>query len=55
MKLGTNARTSPPIHQWSVTVREQLAAELAGVENLKLVVLAGEHGRYAVYRGPVLP
>lgn len=55
VKLGTNARTSPPIHQWSVTVREQLTAELAGVENLKLVVLAGEQYRYAVYRGAVLP
>lgn len=55
VKLGTNARTSPPIHQWAATVREQLTAELAGVENLKLVVLAGEQYRYAVYRGRVLP
>jgi hypothetical protein len=52
VKLGTNARTPPPIHQWAATVREQLAAELAGIGKVKLLVLAGEHYRYAVYRGP---
>lgn len=52
MRLGTNHRTSPPIHEWAARVRQQLSAELAGTENLKLVALAGEQYRYAVYRGP---
>jgi hypothetical protein len=52
MKLGVNHRTAPPIHQWAATVQAQLAAELAGLENVKLVVLAGEQYRYAVYNSP---
>jgi hypothetical protein len=52
MRLGTNHRTSPPIHQWCDRVQEQLAAELSGLENVTLTVLAGEQYRYAVYRGP---
>jgi hypothetical protein len=51
-KLGTNPRTSPPIHQWAATVREQLTAELAGIENVKLIAVAGQQYRYAVYGGP---
>lgn len=49
MKLGTNDRTSSPIHAWCNRVREQLAAELSGLENVTLTVLAGEQYRYAVY------
>ncbi|MDQ1058299.1 hypothetical protein QFZ23_002200 [Arthrobacter globiformis] len=52
MKLGTNYRTSPPIHQWCDTVQAQLEVELARLENVKLVVLAGERYRYAVYNSP---
>lgn len=49
MRLGTNRRTSPPIHAWCNRVQEQLAAELASLENVTLTVLAGEQHRYAVY------
>lgn len=52
VKLGTNARTSPLIHQWADMVRKQLAAELTGIGKPKLIALAGEQFRYAVYRGP---
>lgn len=41
MRLGTNARTSPPIHQWAAMVREQLA----GLEDVTLIALAGEQYR----------
>lgn len=41
VKLGTNARTSPPNHQWADQVREQLAAELADTPHAVLVTLAG--------------
>jgi hypothetical protein len=49
MRLGTNRRTSPPIQSWCNRVQERLAAELAGLENVTLTVLAGEQYRYAVY------
>lgn len=52
MRLGTNHRTSPTIHEWASRVREQLAAELAGIEVPKLIALAGEQYPYPVYRGP---
>jgi hypothetical protein len=52
MRLGTNRRTSPPIHQWAARVQDQLAVELAGVEHVRLVVLAGEQYRSAVRSGP---
>lgn len=42
MRLGTNHRTSLPIHQWCNKVQAQLELGLAGVENVKLIVLAGE-------------
>lgn len=45
MRLGTNDRTSPPIHAWAAGVRGQLAAELAGLEDVTLVALAGEQYR----------
>jgi hypothetical protein len=48
MRLGTNHRTSPPIHQWGARVKEQFAAELAGLENVTLVALAGEQYRIAM-------
>jgi hypothetical protein len=51
IRLGTNHRTTPPIHQWAAGVREQLAVELAGLENVKLIALAGEQYRVPVYRG----
>lgn len=52
MRLGTNDRTSPPIHQCADRVREQLTLELAGIDNGGLIALAGEQYRHAVYRGP---
>lgn len=48
MRLGTNHRTTPPIHQWGAMVRDQLAAELAGLEDVTLIALAGEQYRVAV-------
>lgn len=51
MGLGANHRTSPPIHQWCNMVQTQLEVELSGLENVQLVVLAGEQCRYAVYGG----
>jgi hypothetical protein len=36
---------SPLIQEWANGVREQLATELEGVENVTLVVLAGEQYR----------
>lgn len=45
MRLGTNDRTSPPIHTWAAGVRGQLAVELAGLEGVTLVALAGEQYR----------
>lgn len=45
VKLGTNAPTSSPIHQWADRVRGQLAVELAGIENDILIALAGEQYR----------
>ncbi|HEX9088882.1 MAG TPA: hypothetical protein VF867_15295 [Arthrobacter sp.] len=45
MRLGTNDRTSPPIHTWAAGVRAQLDVELAGIEDLTLVALAGEQYR----------
>lgn len=45
MRLGTNDRTSPPIHTWAAMVRDQLDIELAGIEGLTLVALAGEQYR----------
>lgn len=55
MRLGTNHRTSPPIHQWGARVKDQLDAELAGLENITLVALAGEQYRIVVHnsRWPV--
>lgn len=51
IRLGTNHRTTPPIHQWAAGVKAQLAEELAGLDNVKLVALAGEQYRTAVYFG----
>ena len=45
MRLGTNHPTSPPIQAWADMVRDQLDAELAGLEDATLVVLAGEQYR----------
>jgi hypothetical protein len=55
MRLGTGHRTSPPIHQWGARVKAQLDVELAGLENVTLIALAGEQYRSAVYssRWPV--
>ncbi|GAA2130786.1 hypothetical protein GCM10009825_12020 [Arthrobacter humicola] len=36
---------TPPIHEWAARVREQLAVELAGLENVTLIALAGEQYR----------
>ena len=52
MRLGTNDRTSPPIHSWAAGVQEQMAAELAGLENVTLVVLAGEQYRTILRDSP---
>jgi hypothetical protein len=48
VRLGTNHPGTPPIHQWGAMVKEQLAAELAGLENVTLIALAGEQYRVAV-------
>lgn len=48
MRLG-NHRTLPPIHAWCHRVQEQLAAALSGLEDVMLIVLAGEQYLYAVY------
>jgi hypothetical protein len=55
MRLGTNHRTSPPIHQWGARVKAQLDVEMAGLESVTLVALAGEQNRIAVHnsRWPV--
>ncbi|WP_200952103.1 DUF6884 domain-containing protein [Arthrobacter sp. Soil736] len=45
MRLGTNHRTTPPIHPWAARVRDQMAVEFAGIENVKLIALAGEQYR----------
>ena len=45
MRLGTNDRTSPPIHTWAAGVRAQLDTELAGLGDVALVALAGEQYR----------
>ena len=45
MRLGTNDRTSPPIHTWAAGVRAQLDTELAGLGDVTLVALAGEQYR----------
>lgn len=52
MKLGVNHRTAPPIHQWAATVREQLAVELEGIENVTLIALAGEQYRTVLCNSP---
>jgi hypothetical protein len=52
MRLGTSHRTTPPIHQWAARVKKQLAAEFAGLKNVRLIVLAGEQYRYAVHNAP---
>ena len=48
MRLGTNHKTSPPIHAWADMVRYQLDAELVGLEGVTLVALAGEQYRTAL-------
>lgn len=45
MRLGTGRRTSPRIQQWCGMVQGQLEVELAGLEGVKLVVLAGAQYR----------
>ncbi|HEX9227536.1 MAG TPA: hypothetical protein VF885_12910 [Arthrobacter sp.] len=45
MRLGTNDRTSPPIHTWAAGVRAQLEVELAGLDDVSLIALAGEQYR----------
>lgn len=52
MRLGTNHRTSPPIHRWCQMVQAQIEAEYAGSENVSLIVLAGEQYPYAVHGSP---
>jgi hypothetical protein len=52
VRLGTNRPSSPPIHQWAGMVRDQLAAELEGLENIALVALAGEQYRTALRNVP---
>jgi hypothetical protein len=43
MRLGS--QMSPPIDEWAVRVRKQLAAELDGIGNVTLIALAGEQYR----------
>ncbi|MET1155545.1 DUF6884 domain-containing protein [Arthrobacter sp.] len=48
VRLGTNHRTATPIHTWAAGVRDQLADELDGLQNVKLIALAGEQYRTAL-------
>lgn len=50
VKLGTNARTSPTIADWSAKVNRQLEDALADVEHPLLVTLAGQQYRTFLYR-----
>lgn len=50
MKLGT--KSGPLIHPWIDRAREQLTAELAGIENPEILALCGEQYRLVIYRGP---
>lgn len=47
MRLGSGRR-NPQLQQWRGMVQGQLEVELAGVENVKLLVLAGAQYRHAV-------
>jgi hypothetical protein len=48
VRLGTSHRNTPPIHQWGARVRDQLLAELAGLENVTIIALAGEQYRISL-------
>ncbi|GAC1454646.1 MAG: hypothetical protein PVSMB10_12550 [Pseudarthrobacter sp.] len=48
VSLGINYRSTRPIHQWGAMVKDQLGAELTGLDDVTLVALAGEQYRAAV-------
>jgi hypothetical protein len=48
VRLGTNHPSTPPIRQWADRVREQLDTELAALNDVTLITLAGEQYRTAV-------
>ena len=48
MLLGTNHSTTSRIQQRAAWVREQMAVEFAGLENVKFIALAGEQCRAAL-------
>jgi cytoplasmic iron level regulating protein YaaA (DUF328/UPF0246 family) len=51
LRLGAGTGGSAPIHAWAAKVRDQLAVELDGLENVLLIALAGERYRSAL-QGP---
>lgn len=52
MRLGTTHRTTPPIHDWAARVQDQMAAQLAGLESVRLIALAGEQYRTILWDCP---
>jgi hypothetical protein len=49
-KLGTPS--APPLRQWAAGVRDQLAAELADLDDVTLIALAGAQYRTALLDSP---
>jgi hypothetical protein len=52
IRLGANHKTSPSTYLWAARVQEQMAAEFAGLANVKIVALAGEQYRTALHGTP---
>jgi hypothetical protein len=50
LKLGS--ADAPPIQEWAAGVRGQLDVELAGLQNVRVVALAGEQYRTALHNVP---
>ena len=48
LKLGSKGPSAPSIQQWAARVQDQLTAELTGLQNVKLIALAGEQYRTAI-------
>lgn len=52
VRLGTIGPGVPPVREWAAGVRCQLEAELAGLENVTLIALAGSQYRTALHSVP---
>ncbi|MFF2244294.1 DUF6884 domain-containing protein [Arthrobacter sp. NPDC058130] len=52
VRLGARTPGAPPVHGWAARVRDQLAAEFAGLEGVTIVALAGEQYRTALQDVP---